>query len=100
MAAWYVDAFSINKTYRRPQTKQKQTLMHTYTYGHTIMNTQIVMHTHTLKPTQTLIHIRAGNVPDAPGVRPVTGHEGTGEKGGDRFIKQEVILGKGGGRDG
>ena len=60
------------------------------------------MHTNKLKRTltQTLIHIRVDSVPDAPGVRPVTGHEGKGEKGGDRLIKQEVILGKGGGREG
>lgn len=31
-------------------------------------------------------------LPDAPGVWPVSGHEGTGQQWRDRLVKQEVVL--------
>lgn len=35
-------------------------------------------------------------LPDAPGVRPVSGHKGTCQQRRDRFVKQEVVLKVGG----
>ena len=33
-------------------------------------------------------------MPDSTAVRPVTGHTSTGQQGGDRLVKQEVVLQK------
>ena len=35
-------------------------------------------------------------LPDAPGIRPVSGHEGRGEQGRHWLVKQEVLLRWGG----